>query len=80
VIRERFKVKRQIPVVSAHGRITAAILMALPPVVGVAQAFMAPANLKLLASDPLGIKMLAGAVTLQLIGMVVISRIVKLEY
>ncbi len=32
VIRERFKVKRQVRVVSAHGRITGVVLGFLPPV------------------------------------------------
>jgi tight adherence protein B len=31
VIRERFKVKRQVRVISAHGRITAFILAGMPP-------------------------------------------------
>ena len=33
VIRERFKVKRQVRVISAHGRITGWILAAMPPLV-----------------------------------------------
>jgi tight adherence protein B len=80
VIRQRFKVKRQIRVVSAHGRITAAVLMAVPPAVGFAQTIIAPANIKVLTSDALGIKMLVGAVVLQLLGMIIISRIIKVEY
>ena len=31
VIRERFKVKRQVRVISAHGRITGWVLSGLPP-------------------------------------------------
>ena len=34
VIRERFRVKRQIRVISAHGRITGWILVCLPPALG----------------------------------------------
>ena len=34
VIRERFRVKRQMRVVSAHGRITGWVLVGLPPVLG----------------------------------------------
>jgi tight adherence protein B len=80
VIRERFKVKRQVRVVSAHGRMTAAILTALPPFVALAQGYIAPENFRTLITEPLGVKMIALAVTLQLIGMYVISRIVKVEY
>ena len=80
VIRERFKVKRQVSVISAHGRMTAAILAGLPPVIGVAQFVIAPANALLLIRDPLGVKMLLGAAGLQLIGMFWISKIIKIEY
>jgi tight adherence protein B len=80
VIRERFKVKRQVRVVSADGRMTAAILTALPPFVALAQGYIAPENFRTLITEPMGVKMIALAVTLQLIGMYVISRIVKVEY
>lgn len=80
VIRERFKVKRQVRVVSAHGRITAAVLVALPPFVALAELVISPSNMTMLARDPLGVQMLIGAGTLQLLGMLVIRRIVKVEY
>ena len=80
VIRERFKVKRQVRVLSAHGRITASVLMGLPPFVAVAQGIMAPQNAALLFRDPLGQKMLIGAAVLQGIGMLIIRKIVKVEY
>ena len=80
VIRERFKVKRQVKVISAHGRMTAAVLSALPPFVGLSQMVIAPDNFKLLFSDPLGIKMLLGALVLQAVGMLVISKIVNIKY
>ena len=80
VIRERFKVKRQVKVVSAHGRMTATILMLLPPAVVLGQVFIAPDNMKLMLDDPLGIKMLIGAGVMQGIGMLAISKIVKIEY
>jgi Flp pilus assembly protein TadB len=54
--------------------------MALPPFVGFAQASIAPENFKLLLGDPLGVKMLIGAGVLQMLGMLVISRLVKVEY
>jgi tight adherence protein B len=80
VIRERFKVKRQVRVVSAHGRITAAVLMGLPPTVGGLQMVLAPQNAALLFNDPLGRQMLIGAGVLQIIGMLIIRKIVKVEY
>jgi tight adherence protein B len=80
VIRERFKVKRQVGVISAHGRMTAAILAGLPPVIGIAQFLIAPQNALMLVRDPLGVTMLTGAVVLQGLGMLWIRQIIKIEY
>lgn len=80
VIRERFKVKRQVSVISAHGRMTAAILAGMPPVIGGVLFLITPENAGLLFRDPLGIKMLIGAGVLQCVGMFWISKIVKIEY
>jgi tight adherence protein B len=80
VIRERFKVKRQVGVISAHGRMTAAILSSLPPLVVVAQFFMAPQNAMTLFSDPIGQYMLMGAVGLWSLGMLWIRKVIRIEY
>ena len=80
VIRERFKIKRQVKVMSAHGRMTACILCALPPFVGLAQMVIAPGKFALLFSDPLGTDMLIGALILQAVGMLVIRKIVNIKY
>jgi tight adherence protein B len=80
VIRERFRVKRQVRVISAHGRLTGWILTALPP--GLAAAFMVvnPDHVKMLLNDNLGHWMIGGAVIAQVLGGYIISRIVKIEY
>jgi len=80
VIRERFKVKRQVRVISAHGRMTAGILCALPPFVGLGQMVIAPEKFKVLFTHPMGINMLIGAVALQVVGMLVIRKIVNIKY
>ena len=80
VIRERFKVKRQVRVISAHGRITASVLAGLPPVVGAGQFIIAPANAALLVNDPIGVKMVVGAAILQGIGMLWIRKVIRIEY
>jgi len=67
-------------VISAHGRMTAGILCALTPVVGLGQMVIEPDKFKLLFSDPLGIKMLLGALVLQAVGMLVIRKIVNIKY
>jgi tight adherence protein B len=80
VIRDRFKVKRQVRTVSAHGRITGAVLMALPPTVAGVLFFISPAHIRLLVDDPLGMQMVAMAVTLQIIGIIWIKRVLRVEY
>jgi tight adherence protein B len=80
VIRERFKVKRQVSVISAHGRMTAIILSLLPVAIGLIQGLIARQNMALLFGDPLGRGMLAGAAVLQLLGMLWIRKIIRIEY
>ena len=80
VIRERFKVKRQVGVISAHSRMTAIILSLLPPVIGAALFLITPQNALLLIREPLGVQMLIGAGVLQVIGMFWISKIIKIDY
>lgn len=80
VVRERFKVKRQIRVVSAHARMTGWVLVGLPPAVAMALLFLSPENTKLLVTDPLGVKMVATAVVLQILGGLTVKRLVNIEY
>jgi tight adherence protein B len=80
VIRERFKVKRQIRVVSAHGRITGAVLMSLPPFLAVSFMVISPGHLQTMTGDVLGWWMIGGAVFLQLTGSLFIRRLVNIEY
>ena len=46
VIRERFKVKRQVRVVTAHGRITGWVSAALPAVAGAVLCILDPEHMK----------------------------------
>jgi tight adherence protein B len=80
VIRERFKVKRQVRAVSAHGRITGVVLGALPPVVATILFILSPDHMRLLIDDPLGLYMVIGGVVLQVVGVLIIRRIVDVEY
>jgi tight adherence protein B len=80
VIRDRFKVKRQVRAVSAHGRITGTVLMALPPVVATVIFFIDPEHMRLLVDDPMGVQMVVTGVTLQIIGIIWIKRVLRVEY
>lgn len=80
VIRERFKVKRQVRVVTAHGRITGWILMALPPALALILCFVSPDHMKTMISDPLGVRMLAIGGTMQVVGSLIIRKLVNIRY
>lgn len=80
VIRDRFKVKRQVRVISAHGRITGWVLALLPPSLAVVVFFLSPVHLQTLFGDELGIRMILTAVVLQVIGTLAIRKIVDIEY
>ena len=80
VIRERFKVKRQVRVLTAHGRITGWILAALPPSLAGIMFVMAPGHMEILTNDTLGVQMIVVALVLQVIGTIIIQKLVNIRY
>ena len=80
VMRERFKVKRQIRVISAHGRLSGWILSLVPPSLAGFLFFIQPNFMRILVDDPIGIRLVMAAIVLQLLGSYIISRMVKIEY
>ncbi len=80
VIRERSRVKRQVRVASAHGRITGWILSLMPPILAMAMTIVAPDHMRTFISDPLGVRMIILAIFLQVVGTVAIRRIVNVEF
>jgi tight adherence protein B len=79
LIRERFKLKRQVRVLSAHGRITGLVLACLPFAIGGLLFLIAPEHIIRLFTDPIGVRMLAVAGVLQVIGFYAMRRIVDIE-
>jgi len=79
VIRDRFRLKRQVRIHTAQGRLTGAILTLLPLVLGVALYLVNPDMMSLLWKHPMGIRLLYGAGAMTLAGGLVIRRIVNME-
>jgi tight adherence protein B len=79
VIRERFKIQRQVRVHTAQGRLTMALLMAMPPAVVGIMLIMSPEFVKPLFSDPIGHALLVGSIALQTIGYFVIRKIIRIQ-
>src|SRR5579864_1462214 len=79
VIRERFKIQRQVRVYTAQGRLTMALLMGMPPIIVVVMMTLNPAFIQPLFIDPIGHVLLVLGITLQTIGYFVIRKIVKIQ-
>jgi tight adherence protein B len=79
VVRERFKILRQVRTHTAHGRFTAIVLLALPPFLAAALTFIAPDHMELLFRHEMGQMILLIAIVMQAIGFVWIRKVIKIE-
>jgi tight adherence protein B len=79
VIRERFKIQRQVRVYTAQGRLTMALLMGMPPIIVTVMLVLNPAFIRPLFSDPIGHTLLVAGITLQTVGYFVIRRIIRIQ-
>ena len=79
VIRERFKIMRQVRVHTAQGRMTMMLLMGLPPIIVITMQAMNPSFIKPLFDDPIGHLLIVVGITLQTIGYFVIRKIIQIQ-
>lgn len=79
VIRDRFRIYRDVRTKTAQGRLTAAILIGLPPVMAMALSSLNPHYMKILFTDPKGPIILVIAGILQVIGSAIIWKIIHFE-
>jgi tight adherence protein B len=79
VVRERFKLRRQVRVHTAHGRFTGYVLLALPAALAVGLSFINPALMALLFEQHMGRVMVAGAIFLQIGGFFWIRHVMNIE-
>lgn len=79
VIRERFKVLRQVRVYTAQGRLTMLILMALPPILVIMLMFVNRSFISVLFTDPIGHVLLAIGIIFQTIGFFLIRKIIHIQ-
>jgi tight adherence protein B len=79
VVRERFKIRRQVRVHTAHGRFTAFVLLALPAALAVALSFLSPDQMHDLFYEPMGRTMLTVAMVMQTIGFFWIRKVIQIE-
>ena len=79
VIRERFRLKRQIMVHTAQGRLTGWILSILPVALGIALYIISPDTMSLLWKRPIGVKLLYTSGAMTIMGALIIRKIVRMD-
>jgi len=79
VIRERFKILRQVRVHTAQGRLTMVLLMALPPTVVVVMYVLNRGFIMPLFTDPIGHALIVAGITMQTLGYFFIRRIIRIQ-
>ncbi|MBI2833859.1 MAG: type II secretion system F family protein, partial [Acidobacteria bacterium] len=79
VVRERFKILRQVRVYTAHGRFTGYVLLGLPAALSLVLLTINPDHMNLLFKEKIGHMLLTGAIVLQVIGYFWIRKVVKIE-
>jgi tight adherence protein B len=79
LIRQRFQIRAQVRALTGEGRLSGLVLLALPIVMAIYLYFRNPDYLMILFREPLGQKMLVAAIVLQIMGALVIKRIVDIK-
>jgi tight adherence protein B len=79
VIRERFRLYRDVSVKTAQGKLTAGILIALPLLMMCILGMINPSYMRVLFEDRLGLIALAIAAVLQIAGSAIIWKIIHIE-
>jgi tight adherence protein B len=79
IIRQRFKLRARIRAISAQGLMSGRILASIPAAVGGLMFVVNPQYARFFIDDPAGHEMLAGAFALQIVGYIIIKRIVTFE-
>lgn len=79
VVRERFKILRQVRVHTAHGRFTGYVLLALPAALAMALMFINPDHMSLLFRERVGQMLVTVVIVMQTVGYLWIRKIVKIE-
>jgi len=79
IIRERFKLKRQVRVHTAQGRLTGWILSLLPLALGIALYLLDPNTISILWTRKIGQELMVLSAVMTLIGGLIIRKIVNME-
>lgn len=79
LIRERFKLYGRIRVLSAEGKFSAIILVALPFLIALVISLLNPGYIQILIVDPIGPVFIAISLVLMILGIITMSRMIKIK-
>jgi tight adherence protein B len=79
VIRERYRILGQVKALTAEGRLSGVVLIALPFVLFLVMLHIKPDYVQVLWTEPLGIKMSVFGLVMQILGALVIKKIVNIK-
>jgi len=79
IIRERFKFRDKVRVLSAEGRLSAVILVAIPLLLIVYLQFMKPGYLSTLTTDPAGKLVITISISMVLLGIMLIRKLITIN-
>lgn len=79
IIRERYKILGQVKALSAEGRLSGVVLIALPIGLFLMMLYLKPDYISMLWTEPAGIKMSIAAMVLMIVGAFVIKKIVDIK-
>src|SRR5437870_4066550 len=79
VVRERYRILGQVKALTGEGRLSGVVLIALPFALFLFMLHVKPDYISLLWTDELGIKMLVAGTVMQIVGALVIKKIVDIK-
>jgi tight adherence protein B len=77
--RERFRLKKQVSVHTAQGRMSGYVLSILPLALGLVMYFVNPDGMSVLWTRPMGLKMLYAASCMDVVGALIIRKVVSIR-
>jgi tight adherence protein B len=80
VIRERFRIERQLKTLTAQNRLSAWVVCSMPPLLFIFMYAMGPDMVNQMLADPLGRMMLIGAVIFEVIGILVFRKMIRIRF
>jgi tight adherence protein B len=80
VIRERFRIERQIKTLTAQNRLSAWVVCSLPPLLSIFMFFVGPDAFGQMMAEPLGQMMLISALVLEVIGIFAFRKLIRIDF